>query len=157
MVGLPGPALLVSATVLPPTGWFSASLRVAVMVDVVVPSAGTDVGAAATEELAGITGPVVNVTVAICGITTLSVVSVAWKASVPTVSDFTVKVTTPLLLELPDAALITAVPGPEAWASVTVLPLTGPPAWSFSVTVIVDWAVPSAVTDPGLEVTVLLV
>src|SRR5258708_2014748 len=48
MAGLPGPALLVNATVLPPTGWLSASLRVTVMVDVVVPSAGTDVGTAAT-------------------------------------------------------------------------------------------------------------
>ena len=95
-----------------------------------------------------------NVTVAVCVIVTLSVVSVAVKTSAPAVVDFTVNVTTPEASLGPDAALIVGVPGPLVFANVTVFPDTGFPLASFSVTVIVEVVEPSATTDVGDAVTV---
>ncbi|OIP02844.1 MAG: hypothetical protein AUJ96_15785 [Armatimonadetes bacterium CG2_30_66_41] len=124
------------------------------IVDVLVPFAVMLVGAAVIVEVAGDAGPVVNVTVAVCVIVTLSVVSVAVKTSAPVVADFTVNVTTPDASLGPDAALIVGVPGPLVCASATIFPDTGLPFASFSVTVIVDCDTPSATTDVGDAVTV---
>jgi hypothetical protein len=59
------PPLFASVTVLPLTKLLLASLSVTVMVEVVEPSATTDVGLALTVELAALAGPAVNVTVAV--------------------------------------------------------------------------------------------
>src|SRR5204863_7738641 len=75
MVELPLPA--VRETAFPVTGWLFASLRVTVMVEVVVPSAVTEAGLALTVDAVALTGPTVNVTVAVCVTVTLSVVSLA--------------------------------------------------------------------------------
>ena len=48
------------------------------------------------------------------------------------------------------------VPGPDVCARVTVLPGTGPPLASLSVTVIVEVVLPSAGTDTGEADTVEL-
>jgi hypothetical protein len=93
--------------------------------------------------------PVVKVTVAVWVTVTLSVVSVAVNTSAPAVADLTVNVTTPDASLGPDAALIVGLPGPEVFASVTVLPETGLLFASFNVTVIVEVVVPSAGTDVG--------
>ena len=84
----------------------------------------------------------------------VSVVSVAWKTSAPAVVDFTVKVTTPKASLDPDAALIVGEPGPEDFARVTVLPDTGLLLASSRVTVTVEVALPSAVTEMGEATTV---
>jgi hypothetical protein len=65
---------------------------------------------------------------------------------------FTVKVTTPLALEAPEAAEMVELPVP--WPRVTVLPDTGLLLASLSVTVMVEVVTPSAVTDVGLADTV---
>jgi len=96
----------------------------------------------------------VNVTVAVCVIVTLSVVSVAVKTSAPAVVDFTVNVTTPEASLGPDAGLIVGVPGPLVFAKVTVFPGTVFPFASFSVTVMVDVVEPSATTEVGDAVIV---
>ena len=58
MVGEPGPEDFARVTVLPETGLRLASSRVTVIVEVVVPSAVTEVGEATTVELeAEVTGP----------------------------------------------------------------------------------------------------
>src|SRR5213593_2309145 len=75
IVELPLPA--VSDTALPLTGLLLMSLRVTVIVDVVDPSAGTDVGLALTVDVPALTVPAVNVTVAVWVIVMASVVSVA--------------------------------------------------------------------------------
>ena len=75
VVELPLPAA--SVTVSPLTGLLFRSLSVTVIVEVVDPSATTDVGLAPTVELPAVTGPGVNVTVAVRVIVTLAVVSVA--------------------------------------------------------------------------------
>ena len=98
--------------------------------------------------------PVVKVTVAVWVTVTLSVVSVAVNTSAPAVADLTVNVTTPDASLGPDAALIVGLPGPEVFASVTVLPETGLLFASFNVTVIVEVVVPSAGTDVGNADTV---
>jgi len=64
-------------TVLPETGFEFASLSVTVIVEVVLLSASTDAGDAETVDCAAVTGPAVNVTVAVCVTVTESVVSVA--------------------------------------------------------------------------------
>ena len=64
----------------------------------------------------------------------------------------TVNVTTPLAFDAPLAAEITELP--PLFASVTVLPDTGFPFASFSVTVIVELVLPFAVTLDGLAATV---
>ena len=55
MVGVPAPEDFASVTVLPATPTLLPSFKVTVTVDVVVPSAVTDVGEAATVELAALT------------------------------------------------------------------------------------------------------
>lgn len=97
-----------------------------------------------------------KVTVAVGVMTRESSVSVDWKASAPAVVDFTVKVTTPGPLLGPEAALMVGEPGPEDFARVTVLPETGLPLASRRVTVTVEVAVPSAVTEAGEATTVEL-
>lgn len=92
---------------------------------------------------------VVNCTLAVWVMATES--PVALKVSVPTVPDFTVKVTTPLaLLTLLDVWIV-ALPLPT---SETVFPETTAPPESLRVTVIVEVVVPSAGTDVGEAVTV---
>ena len=66
-----------SETVLPLTAWLNESKRVTVMVEVVEPSATTDAGLALTVDAPALTGPTVDVTVAVCVTVIESVVSVA--------------------------------------------------------------------------------
>jgi len=153
MVGLPEPELLASVTVLPDTGLLWASFNVTVIVEVVLPSAATVVGEAATADCAAVTAPAVNVTVAVCVTVTVSVVSVAWKTSAAAVVDATVKVAWPEASVVPDVVAMVGVPEPEVLASVTVLPETGWLLASFNVTVIVEVVLPSAVTDEGEAAT----
>src|ERR1035441_1459690 len=82
-----------------------------------------------------------------------SVLSTAVNCGPPAVLDFTVNVTTPEELELPDAAEIVSV-APRLEESVTVLPWTGLLFASRSVTVIVEVVLPSAATLEGLDETV---
>jgi hypothetical protein len=69
IVELPLPAD--SVTAWPLTGLPVASLSVTVIVEVVVPSATTDVGLATTVDVPALTGPTVNVTVAVWAMMTL--------------------------------------------------------------------------------------
>jgi len=154
IVGIPGPDVFANVTVFPGTGLPFASFNVTVIVDCATPSANTEVGAAVTVDCAALTAPTVNVTVAVCVTTTLSVVSVAVKTSAPAVVDFTANVTTPATSLGPDAALMVGVPGPAVCAKLTVFPGTALPFASFSVTVIVEVVEPSATTDVGDAVTV---
>jgi len=155
MVGVPGPDVCARVTVLPETGLVNASFRVTVIVEVVEPSAGTEVGEAVTVDCAAATTPAATkVTVAVWVICRESVVSVAVKTSAPVVVDFTVNVTTPEEELGPDAALMVGEPGPDVCARVTVLPETGLPYASFRVTVIVEVVEPSADTEAGEAVTV---
>ena len=125
------------------------SLRVTVMVEVVVLSAGTDVGLATTVEFAATLG--VKVTLGCETRVILSIVSVAVYRDVSATAFFTVNVTTPLAFEGPLAAEMVELP---VCASVTVLPETGLPKVSFSVTVMVDVVTLSAGSDFGLAMTV---
>ena len=75
IVELPAPCDRV--TVLPLTGWLFVSIRVIVIVEVVAPSAATEVGLALTVDLDALAGPAVKFTVAVCAIVMLSVVSAA--------------------------------------------------------------------------------
>jgi hypothetical protein len=95
-----------------------------------------------------------KVTVAVGVMTRESSVSVAAKMSAPAVVDFTVKVTTPEPSLGPEAALMMGEPGPEDFARVTVLPETGLLLASSRVTVTVEVALPSAVTEMGDATTV---
>jgi len=142
-----------SVTVRPSTGLLPASFKVTVIVELVTPSAATEIGDADTVELAALTASDAKVTVAVCVIVTLSVVSVAVKTGEPTVEDFTVKVTTPERLEDPEAGVIVSVAS-RLEASETVLPGTATLAASFKVTVTVDVVTPSFATFAGLAVTV---
>jgi len=63
MVELPLPA--VSETVFPLTGWLNPSMRVTVTVEVVAPSAITEVGLALTVDALALTVPTVKFTVAV--------------------------------------------------------------------------------------------
>src|SRR5258708_2531275 len=155
MTGLPGPAVCARVTALPLTGLPWASLRVTVTVEVVVPSAGTVEGLAPTVLWDESTAPVVNDTEGVCSIDTPSVVSVAWKVSVPAVVELTVNVTTPPAVDGPDAELIVGPPGPELLTRDTVLPLIGLSLTSLRVTVMVEVVLPSASALPGLGVAVL--
>src|SRR6478609_9068358 len=154
IVGVPGPDVFVRLTVLPDTGLPLASFRVTVIVEMATPLAMTEVGDALTVDCAADTGPAVKVTVAVCVMVIESVVSVAVKTSAPAVVDFTVKVTTPEALLLPEGALMVGAPGPEVFARLTVLPDTGLPLASFRVTVIVEVVLPSAMTEVGDALTV---
>jgi hypothetical protein len=154
MVGVPEPEVLASVTVLPETGELAPLSNVTVIVEVVVPSAVTVEGEGDTVDNPAETAAAVNVTVAVCVICRLeSVVSVAVNTGEPAVEDFTVKVTTPVELEVPEAAEIVSV-APRLEASVTVLPDTGLLWASFNVTVIVEVLTPSAATDEGEGATV---
>src|SRR5205814_1094674 len=134
IVELPLPA--VSETVLPLTGLLFASLSVAVMVEVVAPSAATEAGLALRVDVLALTVPAVKVTVA-GGVTVmLSVVSSLLDALPISTVSLTVKVATPLALEVPLAAEIVELPLPAV--SETVLPLTGLLFASLSVTVMVE-------------------
>ena len=75
MVELPVPCDRL--TVLPLTGLLFASSKVTVMVEVVEPSAVTEVGLALTVDLLPLTAPAVKVTCAVCVIVMVSVVSFA--------------------------------------------------------------------------------
>jgi hypothetical protein len=140
-------------TVLPLTGLLLVSRKVIVIVDVVVPSATTVVGAAATVEVVGETAPAVNVTAAVCVTVIASVVSVAVSVLVPAVVDRTVPVVCPLALVTAAGWTIVSV-APREEAKVTVLPLTRLLLASRKVIVIVAVVVPSATTDVGLATTV---
>ena len=83
----------------------------------------------------------------------LSVVSVAVKVAVPAVTDFTVKVATPLALELTVAGEIVSVP-PRLDVRDTVFPETALLLESTKVTVIVEVVDPSAVIELGEALTV---
>lgn len=155
ITGLPGPEVLASVTVLPEIAALLESFTITVIVEVVEPSAATEVGEADTVELAALTAAERKVTVAVCVTVTLSVVSVAVKTGEPAVEDFTVNVTTPEPLETPEAAEIVSA-APRLDASVTVLPGTAALVASFSVTVTVDSVTPSLATVVGLATTVEL-
>ena len=71
------PVFPVRVTELPLTGLLLASLSVTVIVEVVVPSARTDIGLADTVEADALTAPTVKVTVGFWVIVVPSVVSVA--------------------------------------------------------------------------------
>jgi hypothetical protein len=79
---------------------------------------------------------------------------VAVKTSSPAVVDFTVNVASPEALVVPETVVIVGDPGPEVLASVTVLPETPLPYWSFKVMVIREVVDPSAATDSGHAATV---
>ena len=57
MVGVPGPDVLASVTVLPATGLLFRSFKVTVTAEVEVPSAGTEAGTATMVDCAALTGP----------------------------------------------------------------------------------------------------
>jgi hypothetical protein len=140
-------------TVLPLTGLLLPSRKVIVIVEVATPSAATVVGLAVTVDAAADTAPTANVTAAVGVRGRLSVVSVAETVLVPTVLDWIVPVVWPLT-SVAATGCVTVSVAPREEATVTVLPLTGFPFVSFNVTVIVEVATPSAVTVPGLAVTV---
>ena len=71
------PAPWASVTVWPASRWAKASLAVTVIVELAVPFASTELGAAATVELVASTAPAVKETVAVWVTVTVSVVSVA--------------------------------------------------------------------------------
>src|SRR5207237_856391 len=122
------------------------------MVEVVAPSATTDVGLALTVEVPAVTGPTVNVTVAVWVMGIVSVECVGeWRAPTTTVS-FTVNEYWPLALVVPLTVVMVELP-PLA-ASETTLPLTGWLEASFRVTVMAEVVLPSATTDVGLALTV---
>ena len=103
---------------------------------------------------ANFVGRGIKVTVAVCVIARLpSAVSVAVKTGEPGVAEVTLKFTTPLASDNPEAAEIVSV-APRLDASVTVLPATGLLLASSKVTVIVEMAAPSAAAAPGAADTV---
>ena len=150
------PRLEASVTVLPETGALVRVNRVSVMVDVEVPLAVTEVSDALSVEWVESGAPAAKVTVAVCAITIPSVVSVAVKMAEPAVVDFTVKETTPVVSEMPDAGNIVSV-APRFDVSVTVLPAARLLLESFKVTVMVAVLIPSLPTVMGMAATVELV
>ena len=70
------PPPFASVTVLPETGFEFASFSVTVTVEVVAPSAVTDVGEAETVDCAAVTGPGVNVTPAVARMPVAPIVAV---------------------------------------------------------------------------------
>ena len=140
MTGVPGPDFLLKNTVLPETGPLVAFCKVTVIVDVATLFASTEVGDATTVEvLAFATDPAKKLTVAVSVMTRFpSVTSVPVKTFVPGVVEVTVKTAFPPPSVVPEIVLITGLPGPDVLASDTVLPETGMPFESVSVTVIVE-------------------
>ena len=82
----------------------------------------------------------------------MSVESAAVKVAVPATADFTVKVTIPLAVEVPDAAEIESLP-PRLDVRVTVFPEIGLDCASFRVIVKVELEVPLAASVLKLELT----
>jgi hypothetical protein len=150
------PSVAARLTVLPATGLLFASRSVTVIVEAAPPSAATVAGLAVTVDVVADTAPAVNVTDAVCVTVIVSVVSVAVSVAVPAVVERTVPVVWPLA-SVAAAGCVSVSAAPREEASVTVLPLTGLPLASRSVTVIVDVATPSAATVAGLAVTVDIV
>ena len=89
IVELPLPAA--NETVLPLTGWLLPSKSVAVIVEVVVPSAVTDVGLALNVDALALTAPAVKLTAAVCVTVMLSALSVAVYVTDSTTASLTVK------------------------------------------------------------------
>ena len=139
---------------MPDTTLLFTSFNVTVIVEVVVPSAVTELGEAETVDWAAVTAPAVKVTVAVWVTVIVSVVSVAVNTSTAAVVDFTVNVATPDASVVPWVVVIAGVPAPDVCANVTVLPDTTLLFTSFNVTVIVEVAVPSASTEVGEAETV---
>ena len=111
IVELPAPA--VSVTVLPETAVPPESFSVTLMVDVVLPSAATLVGAAETVDWVALTvggAAAVNVTAAVCVTSTESVVSCAVYVTVSAVASFTVNVATPEPFVVPPTVEIVELP-----------------------------------------------
>jgi hypothetical protein len=123
-----------------------------VIVEAATPSAVTVVGLAVTVDVPASTAPAVNVTAAVWVSGSASVTSVALSVLGPAVVDRTVPVVCPLASVAAAGWVIVSAGRSEL--RLTVLPLTGLLLASRNVTVIVDVARPSAVTDAGLAVTV---
>src|SRR5579883_75388 len=96
----------------------------------------------------------VKLTTAVCVSVRESVVSCAVYVTFSAVVSVAVNVTIPPLFDGPLAPEIVECPAP--WLIATVLPLTGLPPASFSVTVIVAVLDPLAATDIGFAITVEL-
>ena len=127
------------------------SRTVTVMVLVVVPSATTLVGLAATVEVVAEGAPAVNVILAVWVIVTPPATAVI--TAVPEVNDVTVAVNTPLAFVVPEADVrVSVVPREEL--RFTVAPDTKLLFTSRTVTVTVEVDVPFATTLVGLAVTV---
>jgi hypothetical protein len=94
-----------------------------------------------------------KVTDAVCVIDTESEVSVAVIVAVPATMDFTVKVAIPEAFVVPEIVVMVSV-APRLELSETDFPETKFPFESFKVTVIVEVALPSAVSETGEAVTV---
>jgi hypothetical protein len=133
-----------------------ASRSVIVIVAVVVPSAVTLAGLAATVEVVAETAPITNVTAAVWVMMIVSVVSVAVSVLVPAVVERTVPVVWPAALVTAAGCPIVSV-APREEARLTALPATGLLLASRNVMVIVALATPSAVTVVGVAVTVEVV
>jgi hypothetical protein len=149
IVELPLPA--VNETAFPLTGFPLASFRVTVIEEVLEPSAGTELGLAATVDWLALTVFDTKVTAAVWVTVTESVVSLAVKVTDSLTASLTVKLAWPFAPVVPATVVIVELPLPAA--NETVFPLTGFPLASFSVTVIVDTLEPSAGTETGLAVT----
>ncbi len=138
-------------TVAPGTGLLFVSRTVTVMVLVVVPSATTLVGLAATVEVVAEGAPAVNVMLAVWVIVTLFATAVI--TALPDTKDLTVATNCPLPFVVPETGVIVSVP-PRLDDSVTLAPEIRLLFVSRTVTVIVLVAVPSATTLVGLATTV---
>ncbi len=148
------PRLDDKVTVAPGTGLLLLSRTVTVMVEVVVPSATTLVGLAATVDVLPDGAPAVNVMLAVWVIATLF--AAALITAVPDVSDVTVAMNCPLAFVVPEAGVIVSVV-PRFDNNVTLAPATKLLFTSRTVTVMVLVAVPFATTLVGLATTVELV
>jgi hypothetical protein len=142
-----------NVTVLPATGLPFASRNVTVIVEVATPSPKTEAGLTVTVDTPADTAPAVNVTETVCGSGSVSVVSVAEIVLVPALVEPTLPVARPSASVGAAGCTIVSV-APREDARVTVLPLTGFPLASRSVTVIAEVATPSASTVLGLALTV---
>jgi hypothetical protein len=132
-----------SVTAWLPTGLLWASSTVTVSEVVLVPSAVTEVGAAAREDVALAGAPAVKVT--------LAVFVTAPNVAVTVLLSACVAVRVPVVTPAASVTLLvgeTVLPLPLALRP-TVWPLTGLPFASFTVTVTVVAVVPSATTDVG--------
>ncbi len=145
------PRLDDKVAVAPGTGLLLLSRTVTVIVDVVVPSATTLVGLAATVEVVADGAPAVNVMLAVWVIVTPPATAVI--TAVPEVNDVTVAINCPLAFVVPLAGVSVSV-APRLDESVTLAPDTKLLFTSRTVTVIVLVAVPLATTLVGEATTV---